>query len=106
MMMTGRIRLLPLVSVMMLGVALALSAARAGSDDHDAVREAVEHGQVRPLEEILGRVRGKLAGDIVGVKIDHKERWLYEIRVLNADGRLFEVQVDAQSGEIERIKEK
>jgi uncharacterized membrane protein YkoI len=104
--MTGRIRLLALVSVMMLAVALAPSAARAGADDQDAVREAVQHGQVRPLEEILGRIRGKLAGDIVGVKIDRKERWLYEIRVLNADGRLLDVEVDAQSGKIERIKEK
>ena len=104
--MAGRIRLLPLVSLMMLAVALTPLAASADVDDQDAVREAVQHGRIRPLEEILGRIRGKLTGDIVGVKIDRKERWLYEIRVLNTDGRLFEVDVDAQSGEIERIKEK
>lgn len=97
---------MPLVGVMMLAAATAPFAARAGADDQDTVRAAVQHGQIRPLEEILGHIRGKIAGDIVGVKIEHKERWLYEIRVLKADGRLLEIHVDAKNGEIERVKEK
>ncbi|MGH7120130.1 MAG: PepSY domain-containing protein [Acetobacteraceae bacterium] len=91
---------------MALALALTPLAVRAGADDQDAVRAAVQAGQIRPLEEILGRVRSKLPGEIVGVKIEHKERWIYEIRVLNPGGRLFEVKVDAASGVIERIKEK
>ena len=34
------------------------------------------------------------------------DRWLYELRVTDAKGRLFEVYVDAHSGAIDRIKEK
>lgn len=75
--------------------------------DHDAVRQAVERGDIRPLAEILAAVRGQLPGDVVGVEIEQKNgRWLYEFRVVDRRGRLFEVYVDARTARIERIKEK
>jgi uncharacterized membrane protein YkoI len=44
---------------------------------------------------------------VTGVEIEQKaRRWIYEIRVADGKGRLFEVYVDARTGEIERIKEK
>jgi uncharacterized membrane protein YkoI len=74
---------------------------------HDQARRAVETGEIRPLEDILTIVRGKLPGDIAGVEIEHRDgRWLYEFRVVDGEGRLFEVYVDARTGEVERIKEK
>ena len=74
---------------------------------HDEVRRAVEAGEIRPLADILKAVRGKLPGDVAGVEIEHRDgRWLYEFRVVDSQGRLFEVYVDARTGEVERIKEK
>ena len=74
---------------------------------HDEVRRAVEAGEIRPLADILNIVRGKLPGEIAGVEIEHRDdRWLYEFRAVDGQGRLFEVYVDARTGEIERIKEK
>jgi uncharacterized membrane protein YkoI len=32
--------------------------------------------------------------------------WLYEFRVVDEKGRLFEIHVDARSGEVGRTKEK
>lgn len=73
----------------------------------DQVRRAVEAGEIRSLAEILNAVRGKLPGEVAGVEIERKNgRWLYEFRVVGSEGRLFEVYIDASSGEIERIKEK
>jgi uncharacterized membrane protein YkoI len=73
----------------------------------DEVRRAVETGQIRSLAEILKAVREKLPGEVAGVEIDRKDgRWRYEFRVVDGQGRLFEVYIDARSGEIERIKEK
>jgi uncharacterized membrane protein YkoI len=84
-----------------------IGAALGDPHDHDAVRLAVERGEIRPLAEILTRVRDKLPGQIAGVEIERKAgRWLYEFRVVDRQGRLFEVYVDARTGEIERIKEK
>ena len=89
----------------------ALAAGQASADkrehDHDAVRLAVEKGEIRPLAEILVNIRGKLPGEIVGVEVERKDgRWIYEFRVVDSKGKLFEAYVDGKSGEIERVKEK
>ena len=79
----------------------------ADSRDHDLVRRAVERGEIRPLSEILKEVRDKLPGEITGVEAERKNgRWRYEFRVVDRKGRLFEVYVDAQTGEIGAVKEK
>ena len=81
------------------------------ADDHrrdqDAARQAVERGEVKPLTDILAVVRNRLPGEVVGVKIERKRsRWVYELRVADSKGRLFEVYVDAQTAAIDRIEEK
>jgi uncharacterized membrane protein YkoI len=83
------------------------AAARADSDDHDAVRLAVERGEIRSLAEILAALRGRLPGTVKGVEVERKGgRWVYEFRVADDKGRLFDVYVDARTGDIERTKEK
>jgi uncharacterized membrane protein YkoI len=75
--------------------------------DHDDARRAVEAGEIRPLTDILNIVKGKLPGDIVSVKLEREaSAWMYELRVVDDKGRLFEIHVDARSGEVERTKEK
>jgi len=96
---------------MLLGIfsaaALSTVPTLAESHDQDAARQAVESGEIRPLADILHAVRGKLPGEVVGVEIESKNgRWLYEFRVLDGKGNLFEVYVDARTGEIDRTKEK
>ena len=75
--------------------------------DQDEARRAVEAGDIRPLTEILKIVRDKLPGDVVHTKLEQKgELWLYEFRVVDRKGQLFDVHVDARSGEIKGVKEK
>lgn len=98
-----------LVAVAALGAAAPrLADARDQDDLHrDEVRRAVETGEIRSLVDILAAVRGKLPGEVAGVEIEHKDgHWRYEFRVVDGQGRLFDVHIDARSGEIERIKEK
>lgn len=90
-------------------VALAGSAARADEDrhDHDAARRAVERGEIRPLAEILDRLRGKLPGEVIRIEVERKKgRWVYELRLADANGRLFEAYVDGATAEIVEIKRK
>lgn len=78
-------------------------------DEHrrDEVRHAVEAGEIKSLAEILKLVRGKLPGEVAGVEIEREDgRWRYEFRVVDDKGQLYEVYIDARSGDIERIKEK
>jgi uncharacterized membrane protein YkoI len=97
------------MSVPLLAAVALLAAAPcpAAARDHDDVRRAVQSGEIRPLAEILDAVQGRLPGEVAGVEIEQKSgRWVYEFRVVDGEGRLFEVYVDARSGEIERVKEK
>jgi uncharacterized membrane protein YkoI len=92
---------------MLLALAGAAPGAMASDRDQDMARQAVERGEIKPLAEILKAVRSKLPGDVVGVEIEQKRgRWLYEFRVVDTKGRLFEVYVDGLSGMIDRVKEK
>lgn len=86
---------------------LAASGEPALARDHDDARRAVEAGEIRPLADILSTVKGKLSGEIVSVKLEREAgAWAYELRLVDKKGRLFEIHVDANSGEIERTKEK
>jgi uncharacterized membrane protein YkoI len=98
-------------STCFLALLAALAPASVGAQDRrhdqDAVRQAVQRGDIKSLTDILGALRNKLPGEIVGVEIEQKRgRWVYEFRVADKSGRLFEVYVNAQSGEIEQMKEK
>jgi uncharacterized membrane protein YkoI len=88
-------------------IMVATSTLRADESDRDEVRQAVLRGQIRSLADILAEVRGKLPGKIAGVEIEREDgRWLYEFRVVDDKGRLFNVYVDAKTATIERTKEK
>ncbi|MBS0245164.1 MAG: PepSY domain-containing protein [Proteobacteria bacterium] len=73
----------------------------------DEVRRAVEAGEIRSLADIIAGVRDKLPGEVAGVEIEREDgHWIYEFRVIDGSGHLFEVYIDARTGTIERIKEK
>jgi len=96
--------MLVVATVVLIGSGIAPAVARY---DQDEARQAVEAGNIRPLTEILNIVRGKLPGEIVRTKLEQKgELWLYEFRVVNRKGQLFDVHVDARNGEIKGVKEK
>lgn len=74
--------------------------------DHEHARRALEEGRARPLVEILEMVRGRLDGEIIGVEFDREDgRYVYEFKVIGADGRLREVEVDALSAEILKVED-
>ncbi|RQH15117.1 MULTISPECIES: PepSY domain-containing protein [unclassified Bradyrhizobium] len=99
-----------LAAPLLAGILLASVPAAASDRDKgapDAVRRAVEAGEIKSLADILASVRGKLPGEVAGVEIERERgRWIYEFRLIDDKGRLYEAYVDARSGEIERIKEK
>lgn len=69
--------------------------------DHDLAREAVRSGQALPLLEILSRLRTRLGGEVVHVEFEQEDgRFIYEFRVIGAEGQLRRVQVDAATAEI------
>ena len=86
-----------------------LGMADEGPREHgqNELRRAVERGAAKPLSEILAAVRQQLPGEVVKVHAEQEHgRWMYELRILDEKGRVFEVHVDAQTATIERMREK
>ncbi len=70
-------------------------------DTLDAVHEAVENGTVKPLPELKSIVAQHYPGDIVRIEPHRKHKaFIYEFKVLQPDGRLVEIEMDAASGRI------
>jgi uncharacterized membrane protein YkoI len=96
-----------IASVLSFALALHGNPAQADSRTQDELRQDVERGSIRPLSEILTAVREKLPGDVVKVEVEHHGAdWVYELRVLDRQGRIFKVYVDARTAQIQRVEEK
>jgi uncharacterized membrane protein YkoI len=71
----------------------------------DEVMKSVRSGHSLPLAEIRARISDRLDGEIVRVTVKREHgRLVYEVRVLKADGKLVEAEVDAASGRILEIE--
>jgi uncharacterized membrane protein YkoI len=69
--------------------------------DYNQARRAVEQGEALPLADILARVRPELGGEVVGVSFERKrDRWVYEFKVIDRAGLLWEVYVDATTAAV------
>ena len=91
----------------------AVPPAHAADDDDDdeeenrrrAARLARESGQIMGLAELMARVERRYVGRIMKVELDREDgRWVYEFRLLPPDGRMFEVELFADSGQLRRTK--
>lgn len=69
--------------------------------DHERALQAVQSGQVLPLAKVLALVEREHPGQVLEVELEsHAQRWLYEIKLLQPDGRLLKLKLDARTGEI------
>ena len=73
-----------------------------GDDDHDLARELYEHGEIKPLAQVLAAVTQQVPGDVVAVDLvqDQDDQWIYVVQVVTADGRRVVVNVDAANASI------
>ncbi len=96
-----------IASVLSFALPLLANSAQADSRTQDELRQDVERGSIRPLSDILTVVREKLPGEVVKVEVEHHGAdWVYELRVLDRQGRIFKVYVDARTAQIQRVEEK
>jgi uncharacterized membrane protein YkoI len=83
----------------------------AGGDDkdareHDAIRGALQRGEVLPLAKILTIAQEKAPGDVVEVELESERGVLiYEIKVLTQSGRVREIEIDARTGAVLKVED-
>lgn len=69
--------------------------------DHDTARAAVAAGERLSLSTILARIEASHGGRILEIERDtFKGREVYEIELLEDDGRVIELTVDAIDGTV------
>ena len=75
-------------------------------DSHELARSALQKGEVLPIQELLIRVREQIPGEIVGIEFEKEYgRWVYELKIIDESGRLLEVYVDAETGDVLAMEE-
>lgn len=100
-------RYLALPVVCALGL-LSLPAARADEPDTELerLREAVQKGEALPLSTLRSMLLQKFPGEIVKTELDIEDgRFVYEFKVLQGDGRLIEVELEAATGALVDVED-
>lgn len=68
---------------------------------YDRARRATERGEILPLETIYARALARIPGRVLEAELERKGGlWVYELKILDDRGRLFEVYLDASTGAI------
>lgn len=93
-----------LASLLLVGL-MQPSAWASGSRDHERARAAVEAGQVLPLPTLLERLRRTHPGQVLELELEREDgRWIYEIKLLQANGQLLKLDVDAATAQVLQVK--
>ena len=87
---------------LLIGLLLVMSQPAAWArPDHDQARAAVQAGEVLPLRTLLDRLEKSHPGQVLEVELERDDgRWVYELKLLQAGGRLVKLKVDARSGDL------
>ena len=83
-------------------IAMSLSALAAAGESHLEARRLVEQGVIRPLDEIMVEVRKQHPGRILEAELERRRDagYIYEIELLDEEGNVWELEVDAASGKL------
>ncbi len=93
----------------LLGLALFALAASpllgAQEHDHDRARRALEQGEVLPLRTVLDKVERDYGGQVLKIEFERDDgRFVYEIRLLQNDGRMAKLKIDAVDGRVLEVQ--
>ena len=97
--------ILSCMTLCLLGASPMLHADDHGS--HELARQALEQGRVLPLRTVLEKVERDYQGQALKVEFEQDDgHFLYKIRLLQSDGRMVKLKVDAVDGKVLEIKRK
>ena len=78
---------------------------RPGMREHDTVRVIKQRGDILSLDRILQDTRGQYGARVLESELEEKDgRYVYEVELVDEQGRVREMKFDASTGEV--LKEK
>jgi uncharacterized membrane protein YkoI len=82
-----------------------LSFADSDRDDHDRARQALLEGKVLSLRDVLDKVSRDFPGEPVEIEFEEDHGvYSYEIKLLQAQGAILKLEVNAENGEVLRVR--
>lgn len=83
-------------------IAASLPAFALAGETHLEARRLVEAGMIRPLDEVMTEISKQHPGRILEVELERRREagYIYEIELLDEEGNVWELEVDAASGEL------
>ena len=79
---------------------------RKNHDDYEA-REVVERGDAVAYSELAAAVSDQFLGRIIRVELDRDwGKWYYKLRLLEADGRIIKIKMNAKNLNVIRVEGK
>lgn len=96
----------PLKSAILIALFLLCSFSVAqAKDDLALAKKLSAEGKILPLNEILSRAKQHKAGEVIDVEFEQKKRrYVYEIEILEANGQVWEVKLDATTGTLIKLE--
>lgn len=92
--------------ILTLIVALGYSTYVSADDDYIEARQLHDAGKILPLESILERLRKNNPGKILEIELEKENgKIVYEIEILDKNGFVKEIYINAETGDILKIKE-
>jgi uncharacterized membrane protein YkoI len=96
--------------LILLGSALACAAALGplahADDDDKRIRRLQRSGDILSLDEIFNRARAVKPGRILDTDLEDDDgRLVYEIELLDARGRVWEMKLDARTGRLIELEQ-
>lgn len=94
-----------MLAAMLLGLLAASGARATDKADHERARAAVQAGEVLPLPTLLQELQRTHPGQVLELELERDGgRWIYEVKLLQAKGRLLKLELDAGTGQVLRVK--
>lgn len=83
-------------------IVLLLSSGQGLADEeHERARELMTSGEILPLEQVLTKVKGERSWRLLEAELEKEDGiWIYEFELVDEQGRVRELEVDARNGEI------
>ena len=95
------------LALLLLGGSPVLRADDHDHGSHELARQALEQGRVLPLRTVLEKIERDYQGQALKVEFEQDDgRFLYKIRLLQSDGRMVKLKVDAGDGKVLETKRK
>jgi uncharacterized membrane protein YkoI len=75
-------------------------------DDHVRARALSQRGEILSLERIAALAKARHPGKLIDIELERKRGlWIYEVELLDDQGRVWEMKLDARTGELLKLEQ-